>query len=210
MAKRSPRNPFRRTRPKREPYKRLLIVCEGSKTEILYFEEIKRRYRLSAANVTIANKGSAPVSVVKSANKLQDIERKLGEKYDDVFCVFDRDEHQTFDAACDEAKRKKINVARSWPCFEFWLLLHFGYSRKPYARTGTRSPADECIRDLKDHLPDYEKAQKGLFRQLEDRLEAGKINAERTIVDRRETNEPNPSTEIHYLVDYMQNLKPNV
>lgn len=210
MANRSPRNPFKRKGPKREPYKRVLIVCEGSKTEVLYFEEIKRRYRLSAANVTIANKGSAPISVVKSANKLQDIERKLGEKYDDVFCVFDRDEHPTFDEACTKGRAGNLNLARSWPCFEFWLLLHFGYSRKPYARTGTRSPADECIRDLKDHLPDYEKAQKGLFRQLEDRLKAAKINAERTIVDRRATNEPNPSTEIHHLVDYMQNLKPDV
>ena len=210
MANRSPRNPFKRKGPKREPYKRVLIVCEGSKTELLYFEGIKDRYRLSAANVRVTSKGSAPTSVVKRASELQEIEWKLGEEYDDVFCVFDRDEHPTFDEACTKARAENLNLARSWPCFEFWLLLHFGYSRKPYARSGTRSPADVCIRDLKQHLPGYEKAQKGMFQKLQGQLEAAKINAERTIVDRRATNEPNPSTEIHYLVDHMQNLKPDV
>lgn len=207
MARRRPRNPSKRKAPKREPYKRILIVCEGSKTEPFYFDEIRNRYKLSAANVKVANKGSAPISVVKSAIKLQGKERKLGEQFDEVFCVFDRDEHTTFKQACDKAEAKKLNLVVSWPCFEFWLLLHFGYSRKPYARTGNRSPADECVRDLKNHLTDYKKAQKGLFRQLEDCLDAAKTRAQRAMLDANKTNNPNPSTEIHYLVDYMQNLK---
>ena len=207
VARRKPRNPSKRKAPKKDPYKRILIVCEGSKTEPFYFEEIRRRYKLSAANVRVANKGSAPVSVVTSAIRLQDKERRLGERFDEVFCVFDRDEHPTFNRACEKAEAKKLNLVVSWPCFEFWLLLHFGYSRKPYARTGNRSPADECLRDLKNHLSDYEKAQKGLFLKLEGCLEAAKTHAQRTIVDAKKTNDPNPSTEIHYLVGFMQNLK---
>ena len=207
MARRSPRKPSRRQAPKREPYNRVLIVCEGSKSEPLYFSEIRRRYRLSTANVQVVNEGSAPISVVNEASKRQKKELDLGEKYDYVFCVFDRDEHATFDAACAKAKGKKQELVRSWPCFEFWLLLHFGYSRKPYARSGALSPAANCLRDLREHLPDYEKTQRGLFEYLEDRLEDAKSNAQRTIVDASKTKEPNPSTEIHRLVEYLQNLK---
>ena len=73
---------------RREPYKRLLIVCEGSKTELLYFEGIKDRYRLRAANVRVTSKGTAPTSVVKRASELQERERKLGEEYDDaLICI---------------------------------------------------------------------------------------------------------------------------
>lgn len=207
VARRRPRKPSKRRLLKREPYKRVLIVCEGSKTEPLYFSEIRSRYRLSAANVAVVHEGSAPITVVKTALAYQKRERDLGEKYDDVVCVFDRDEHATFDGACALAKAKKLKLVRSWPCFEFWLLLHFGYTRKPYARSGAVSPADECVGDLKEHLPDYEKAQRGLFQDLEDRLKDAKANAQRTIVDGRKTNNPNPSTEIHRLVNYLQHLK---
>ena len=207
MAKRKPRNSPKRKLPKREPYKRVLIVCEGSKTELLYFSEIRRRYRLNEANVAVVNEGASPITVVNTALDRQKRELNFGEKYDDVFCVFDKDEHASFDAACAIAKAKKLKLARSWPCFEFWLLLHFVYTRKPYARAGKVSPADKCVRDVKKHLPNYEKAQRGLFQRLENRLENAKINAQQTIVDSGYTDNPNPSTEIHFLVDYLQHLK---
>ena len=207
MARRRPRKPSKRQLQKREPYNRVLIVCEGSKTEPLYFREIRKRYRLSLANVAVVNEGSAPKSVVETALDHQIRELNLGEKYDDVFCVFDRDEHPSFEEACAVAKANKLKLARSWPCFEFWLLLHFRYTRKPYVRSGNMSPADDCVRDLKRHLPNYEKAQRGLFQDLEIHLEDAKANAQKTITDSKNTNDPNPSTEIHSLVDYLQNLK---
>lgn len=207
MARRRPRKPSKRKLPNREPYKRVLIVCEGSKTELLYFKEIRMQYRLSAANIAVVSEGSAPKSVVNTALNLQKRELHLGEKYDVVCCVFDRDEHPTYDEACTVAKKNKLNLARSWPCFEFWLLLHFRYTRKEYVRSGKLSPADCCVSDLKKFLQNYEKAQRGLFQDLEDRLEDAKVNAQRTIVDGRITNNPNPSTEIHLLVNYLQHLK---
>ncbi len=207
MAKRGPRKPSRRKSPNREPYDRVLIVCEGSKTEPHYFSDIRSRYRLSVANVVVVNEGSAPETVVNTALDHQKRELDLGEKYDVVFCVFDRDEHAKFDEVCARAKANKLKLARSWPCFEFWLLLHFRYTRSPYARSGKVSPADHCVGDLKKFLPNYEKSQRGLFQNLENRLENAKENAQRTIEDGRETNDPNPSTEIHLLVNYLQRLK---
>ncbi len=207
MARRKPRKPTKRKLPNREPYNRVLIVCEGAKTEPFYFSEIRSRYRLSAANVAVVNEGSAPITVVKTALDRQKREQNIGEKYDDVFCVFDRDEHASYDNACAVANTKKLKLARSWPCCEFRLLLHFRYTRSPYARSGKVSPADNCVGDLKKFLPNYEKSQRGLFQNLENRLENAKENAQRTIEDGRETNDPNPSTEIHLLVNYLQHLK---
>ncbi len=166
MARRKPRKFSKQKLLNRESYNRVLIVCEGAKTEPYYFVEIRNRYRLNVADVVVVNEGSAPITVVNAALDLQKRELNLGEKFDIVFCVFDRDEHATYDEACAVAKANKLKLARSWPCFEFWLLLHFGYTRKPYARSGKASPADNCVRDLKKHIPNYKKGQGGCFRIL--------------------------------------------
>ena len=51
-----------------EPYDRILIVCEGDKTEPTYFSRLIKFLELSTANVhVIAADGSDPKSVAKSA-----------------------------------------------------------------------------------------------------------------------------------------------
>ncbi len=37
---------LKRKTPNRPPYDRILIVCEGAKTEVNYFEEIRQEARL--------------------------------------------------------------------------------------------------------------------------------------------------------------------
>lgn len=206
-AGRRPPARFHRERPQREPYSRVLIVAEGQKTEAAYFTGVAKHYRLSTANVVILGQGADPTGVVREAVKLKRQEQRLGDAYDRVFCVFDRDGHATFEAASRRASEMGIDLARSWPCFEYWLLLHFDFSRKPYVRTGTRSPCDECIRDLQGHMPHYRKAQHDVFPQLLDRLEQAKDRAARAQDDVLATDERNPSTEVHGLVDFLQRLK---
>ena len=207
MPRRKPRNSPGRRGAKREPYDRVLIVCEGGRTEPLYFDELVVHYRLSTANIKVVGSGSDPHTVVQEAKELQKQERRQGERYDKVYCVFDRDEHPAFDNASRDAEDNGLELARSWPCFEFWLLLHFDGSRRPYTNQGGRSPCDNCIHDLRSHLPGYEKTTPGLFRKLEGRLEDAKRNAVHAITDAEGAGESNPSTEVHKLVDYLQSLK---
>ena len=207
MPRRKPRNNPGRPGAKREPYDRVLIVCEGERTEPLYFGELADHYRLSTANIVVVGSGSDPHTVVREAKKLQRRERRQGERYNKVYCVFDRDEHPAFGNASRDARDSDLKLARSWPCFEFWLLLHFDGSRRPYTNEGGRSPCDNCIHDLRTHLPGYEKTTPGLFRKLEDRLEDAKRNAGHAITDAERTSEPNPSTEVHELVGYLQSIK---
>lgn len=209
MARRKPRQrgQLRRKGPKREPYDRVLIVCEGEKTEPLYFQALKDRCRLSTANVVITGSGSDPRSLVKTAKKLRDIEKRQGDQYDAVYCVFDRDQHTHFNAASDEALSAKLKLARSWPCFEFWLLLHFVYHRRPYAPLGNRTAAQNCVRELQQHLPGYTKGNAGVFEALEGQMETAKSNASLASSDAEATERYNPSTEVHCLVAYLQALK---
>jgi len=133
---------LKRRRPRREPYDRVLIVCEGEKTEPNYIRELCAHYRLSTANIEVTQgEGNDPVSVVRTAKRLQKIEMRQGERYDRVYCVFDRDEHTNYADACGQAQRAKFCTARSNPAFEYWLLLHFEYTRAPYQRTGDRTAA---------------------------------------------------------------------
>ncbi len=149
---RKPRGAVARDKPRREPYDRVLIVCEGSKTELFYFTELARRYRLSTANIEILGEGADPRTLVNKAKELRQKECKRGDKFDKVYCVFDRDEHATFDDASLVAQHRKLELSRSWPCFEFWILLHFLYTRAPYVRSGDKSPAENCMTDLQVHL----------------------------------------------------------
>lgn len=191
----------------RKIYDRVLIVCEGKKTEPKYLRDLVDRCRLSNANVVIEGIGSEPRKVVATAKTLEKKERRLGESYDVVYCVFDRDQHAHFDSASQEARDARLKLARSWPCFEYWLVLHFVYHRRPYARSGNKSATQNCVRDLKKRLHGYTKGMADVYEKLEDRLETAKSNAKRALSDAAATGRPNPSTEVHLLVAYLQALQ---
>lgn len=119
-----------RGRSRRNSYDRILIVCEGSKSEKNYLQELCDFLKLNPANVEIdGNSGSSPISVVRYAKRRFSEEGMNGDTYDRVFCVFDRDAHSSYEQAIDECKKSKpvrtFYAIASVPCFEFWLLLHF-------------------------------------------------------------------------------------
>ena len=61
---------LKRRASRRDPYKKILIVCEGEKTEPNYFEDIREYYRLNTVNVEVRGDcGSDPMSVVNFAKQ---------------------------------------------------------------------------------------------------------------------------------------------
>lgn len=167
---------IKRTAAFKRPKERVLIVCEGSKTEPGYFNELRDFYELTTASVyTTGDCGSDPLSVVKYGEALYRSELRKGDRYDSVFFVFDKDSHHTYDAAVERAKvLKPANVFKSIPsvpCFEYWYLLHYQYTTQQFMRSGTKSPADRLIGLLKkDNWKDYAKAGKGVLKHLNGRL----------------------------------------
>ena len=65
------RSQLRRKPPTREPYDRVLIVCEDAKTEAAYFRELMDHHRLSTANIEgVVGRGLDPRFLVKQAKEL--------------------------------------------------------------------------------------------------------------------------------------------
>ena len=206
MARRRAKGRLHRPGPSRQSYDRVLVICEGAKTEPLYLNELVNHYRLSTANIEVFGTGNDPNSLVDRAKRRTKDELRQGDKFDQIFCVFDRNSHENLSQASASATRNGFRLARSWPCFEVWLLLHFHRTRSPYAPAGGRSASQNCVVDLRRHFPDYEKGASGLFLQLLSRLDVAKSNANMPREDARKTGENNPSTEVHELVEYLQSL----
>ncbi len=77
-----------RKKAKRERYAKVLIVCEGEKTEPNYFNELKDHLVINSANVVITGScGSSPISVVEHALHQYRLEKDAGDPFDKVFCV---------------------------------------------------------------------------------------------------------------------------
>ena len=203
---------FKRRISKFAPYDRVLIVCEGSKTEPHYFEEFRNYYSLETANVRVSGEcGSDPVSVVEHGKALNLAEQQKGDGYDRVYCVFDKDKHANYQQALDivtAAKPKNIFFSvQSVPCFEYWLLLHFIYTTAPFSAAGNTSAGDAVLAELKQYWPNYVKASKNTFSYLLNQLDYAKANAARSLLEASNNSTDNPSTHIHILVNYLQNIK---
>jgi hypothetical protein len=129
-----------REKNRRASYDKVLIVCEGEKTEPNYFNELIEHYEINSANVAIDGScGSSPRSVFKRAEQLYKSEERKGAPFDRVYCVFDKDSHETYEETMQKiATKRPKNIyytAVSIPSFEYWLLLHFNYTTKPYTAT---------------------------------------------------------------------------
>lgn len=183
----------------REQRKLLVIVCEGEKTERIYFE----RYEEGRPNLSIKLPNTSdtdPKKLVKFAIrqiKNHGLDLKNG---DDIWCVFDCDNNPNTHilSACKNAG-KRVKICFSNPSFEFWYLLHFAYVESPLT-----NPV--LMDQLKRKIKGYKKNE-DYFDILESSREtaikyAKKINKlhESNGIDLFST-ESNPSTHVYKIVE---------
>lgn len=191
---------LKRRQAERKPYEKVLIVCEGKKTEVNYFNGLKDEYRLNTVEVQGA--GSNPKGIIQLAEQEFEKARKSGDPFDKVFCVFDKDTHNDYMQAISTlGSRKNFEAIYSVPAFEYWLLLHFKYSTKPY------NGADEIVRDLTEYISGYTKGQQDIFNTLQAKLDTAKKNAKRSLKQAKQNETDNPSTHVHKIVECLQNIK---
>lgn len=109
---------------------RILIVCEGEKTEPMYFKSFNMVAQPSDSlvfNITTDGGKINTMQVVNKAIEMKSKAEQQGQPYDAVWVVFDKDDFQNceFDNAIKEADRKNIGCAWSNEAFELWYVYHF-------------------------------------------------------------------------------------
>ena len=186
----------------------MLIVCEGSKTEPHYFEEIRQDLRLQVASVKVCGKecGSDPVSVFKYAQKAYEAEDCA---YDTVYCVIDTDSHSNLNAALAQIKSKGSPYVAivSSPCFEYWLILHYELHQKAFSATSKKSIGDVVGSALRKHDKSYSKGKPGVWARYKGRLPTALNNSKIVLKTAKKNASINPSTEIHLVVEAMMSLR---
>jgi hypothetical protein len=197
--------------------KRILIVTEGSKTEVTYLKNLRHDLKAKTADIEVTG-DSDP-----SPNKVYDhaVETlKNDPDFDYVYLVIDRDRHTTYDSTIIKASKKvrgtkaTFKVISSVPCFEFWLMLHVANTAKPYAASvAGGSPAEELLRDLKTSNPcfsRYEKSKCEYYQSIRENLNIAKQQSKAILDAAAATGDrphhENPSTRMHILVEDMENL----
>ena len=190
---------------RREPRRLIVVVCEGEKTEPMYLKAVERHAPSSVLRFEILDEPStSPKQLVEAACAVRrasaQARRRTGdpnEEVDQVWCVFDVDEHAMIKAACEQARANDVRLAVSNPAIELWFLLHFQDQSAFLDRHAAR-------RLLKTHIPAYDKRIEALDLLL-DRFEqaATRARALDTRHDANRTSFPdnNPSSGVYLLVE---------
>lgn len=210
MARR-PAASFQRPSRQRSIGRRILISCEGEKTEYGYFEDIRKSLRMEPNKIIVLKpEASDPLGIVKQAleERTYRQQEKEWDEDDMAWAVFDGDEHkansiENWHQALRVAQEEDIHLAISNPNFEYWYLLHYqdqtGYLTRQQAK-----------RLLKNHVPKYEKYDVFYQEELQLRTEAA-ISRAKQVVNQALANalEPysNPCTHVWELVELILSLQ---
>ena len=180
------------------------IFTEGAQTEINYVRGYINAYLKSkghtAHDIIIEQPNdSSPLGLLNAA-------RQSRLPMDEMWIVFDCDQHANKHETFKGAAEDKIGIAYSSISFETWILLHFTYSTRAYGSCG------ELMKVLDKHYSNgYDKAMNNLFEETAgadySRLRKAIVNAKRLVREIQTVNaakpihELNPYTNVHELLE---------
>jgi RloB-like protein len=200
-----------RKQGKRPAYVRILIVCEGSKTEPLYLDDIRQQLRIPTAHIKVipSTNGTQPRQVVDCAEQTF----LSSKNFDLVIAVFDRDDHSTYHDALSRAKALDLTLRNddrklvefkavpSVPCFELWILLHFQDVHAFWHREDIIAAVSKTGR-----IPSYHKGSTDIFVQTKGRLRDATARAEYLRTQFNPAIGTDPYTDMDWLVEKLRSL----
>lgn len=187
---------------------RHLIVTEGSKTEPLYFEAIRKkvndRYHGQWVTIEIFGTGDHTVGLLERAIAKAEASAS---GFSHVWVVYDKDsfpaeEFNEVATRCDSLDIGGACFHAIWSneCFELWYALHFEYLQTPL-------PRDDYSSKLSGYLGalgkgEYAKNREDMFDILEPYLASAKRNAVRLerLNEGKTPAGSAPGTKVHRLV----------
>ncbi len=193
---------LKRKNPRLEPKRRFILFCEGENTETEYFKAISRICSSTLISVETHGGVGVPYTIAEEAVErakalgltLKSRRKKDSyEKRDEVWAVFDRDEHPRFKEAVMKCEEQNVGVGRSNPCFELWLILHVQDCDKP----NDRHAMQKALAKLRQEY-DPDGSKKPDCDDLVKRVEAAEQRGEKQLQNRESGGDPsgNPSTTV--------------
>lgn len=169
---------LKRRGPVRQPKKKFVIFSEGQNTEPDYFEALRRHAFGALVDLEIIEGVGVPATIAEKAcarAKLKKNKRLRSsfEENDEIWAVFDRDEHPNFEASIVRCKAANVGTAQSDPCFELWMILHYQEYDRPDDRHAVQKKFASICKDYdpkKGKTTDCKKLI-GFVEKAEDRAE---------------------------------------
>ena len=192
----------RRHHVQRETRRIFRILTEGGRTEPHYLTLWARLNRHKVV-VDITDTGMTPATLVRRAREhvRTGRRRRRDPDFDEIWCVFDVDQHPHLQQAVNNARQSAIEVAVSNPCIELWLVLHVENQTAWISRHDVQQRSHELGLTRGKSIPE------AACKTLTDAFEAAKVRAE-ALDERHEGNgsppRTNPSTDIWRLVDRLR------
>src|SRR5882672_9999496 len=185
--------------------RRVLIVCEDSKSSCLYFRAFN--IDLERAEVITVGTGMNTDSLIEEAIKRKALAESRQEPYNQVWSVFDRDNFplSNYLRAFELAEANGIRVAWTNEAFELWYLLHFNYHDSGISRDAHKQKLAAC------GIAGYDKADAGMYAKVLEHQPTAIRNAKRlekhwNEMGKRFPERENPSTGVHKLVEFLNEL----
>lgn len=197
-----------RRKPSRDAKPTVAIWCEGRGTEPAYFRALQKEVRLS--NAKVAGYGS-----IRELQKKTEVAVRKDTIPDEVWYVIDHDEREaeieefrqwvhgkTKSLSQRRGRATKLRVIVSVPCFEYWLLIHFKDTTRPFRGLDGRSACQQVIRELKKHFPTYKKNDPSVYDRCRHKLEHA------IAYGRRNAGSGHSRTDVWKLVSRLCDMKP--
>lgn len=202
-----------------------LIVTEGTVTEPVYFEFLLSDLQLTAVQVIVVpGDASDPRHVINSAAKrVKDHAGRARKgtlavdeprRYDHVWAVIDTDvavRDGIWGDVKQLAETKKVKLAHSTPCCEYWLLLHLKHTTRGDLVDGTAAKhavKEELKRDYSTNEETAREAMPLFIPHWPEAVKRGGL-VRQYHADGGTPDPANPSTEVDLLVGALNDAAPD-
>ncbi len=197
-----------------------LIITEGNETEPNYFDglakHINKRFErnidVQRPQIDTHGEGKSTESLVQKALRIAARSKII---YYQTWILFDKDDFNDFDDAIQLCKSQNCYAGWSNPSFEYWLNLHFSYSKAAIHRKDWSQKLDDIFKTQLHIKSGYNKNDADLFERITANggLKNAVRNAEKIDKEYDDKTQPsrcNPCTKVNKLIQELEPWLPDL